>query len=63
MLDIKFIRDNKDLIKDGARKKHLNFDVDALIAVDDKRRELMQKVETVKAEQSYLYRLSLAHYY
>lgn len=52
MLDIKFIRDNKDLIKDGARKKHLNFDVDALIAVDDKRRELMQKVETVKAEQN-----------
>jgi len=52
MLDIKFIRDNKDLIKDGARKKHLNFDVDALITVDDKRRELMQKVEAVKAEQN-----------
>jgi seryl-tRNA synthetase len=52
MLDIKFIRDNKDLIKDGARKKHLNFDVDTLITVDDKRRELMQKVEAVKAEQN-----------
>ncbi len=52
MLDIKFIRDNKDLIKDGARKKHLNFDVDALITIDDKRRELMQKVEAVKAEQN-----------
>lgn len=52
MLDIKFIRDNKDLIKDGARKKHLKFDVEALLAVDDKRRELMQKVEAVKAEQN-----------
>ncbi len=52
MLDIKFIRDNKDLIKDGARKKHLNFDVDALLTIDDKRRELMQKVEAAKAEQN-----------
>lgn len=52
MLDIKFIRDNKDLIKDGARKKRLKFDVDNLISVDDKRRELMQKVEAAKAEQN-----------
>ncbi len=52
MLDIKFIRDNRDLIKDGARKKHINFDVDALLTVDDKRRELMQKVEAAKAEQN-----------
>ncbi len=52
MLDIKFIRDNKDLIKDGARKKHLNFDVEALITSDDKRRDLMKKVEAAKTEQN-----------
>ncbi|MEI8061911.1 MAG: serine--tRNA ligase [bacterium] len=52
MLDIKFIRENKDLIKDGARKKHLAFDVDALLVIDDKRRDLMKKVEDAKAEQN-----------
>lgn len=52
MLDIKFIRENKDLIKDGARKKHLNFDVESLLNIDDKRRDLMQKVESSKAEQN-----------
>lgn len=52
MLDIKFIRENKDLIKDGARKKHLNFDVETLLTIDDKRRDLMQKVESAKAEQN-----------
>ncbi len=52
MLDIKFIRENKDLIKDGARKKHLTFDVDALLVIDDKRRDLMKKVEDAKAEQN-----------
>lgn len=53
MLDIKFIRENKDLIKDGARKKHIDFDVEALLAVDDKRRAIMQKVEAAKAEQNH----------
>lgn len=52
MLDIKFIRENKDLIKDGARKKHINFDVDVLLATDDKRRVLMQKIEAAKTEQN-----------
>jgi seryl-tRNA synthetase len=35
MLDIKFIRENKDLVKEGARKKHVDFNVDELIALDD----------------------------
>ncbi len=52
MLDIKFIRENKDLIKEGARKKHIDFDIDALITVDDKRREKLQSVEAKKAEQN-----------
>ena len=38
MLDIKFIRENKDIVAEGAKKKHIAFDVSALIAADDKRR-------------------------
>ncbi len=52
MLDIKFIRENKDLISAGATKKHIDFDVDALLAIDDRRRELTQSVEKKRAEQN-----------
>ncbi len=52
MLDIKFIRENKDLIAQGAKKKHIDFDVEALLSVDDKRRELTQAVEKKRAEQN-----------
>lgn len=52
MLDIKFIRENQDLIKEGARKKHIDFNVEELIKVDDERREIQTKVEAKRAEQN-----------
>jgi seryl-tRNA synthetase len=52
MLDIKFIRENKDLVKAGAKKKRLDFDVDGLLLVDDERKTLLQSVEGKKAEQN-----------
>ncbi len=52
MLDIKFIRENKDIIKMGAKKKHLNFDVDQLLEIDDKRRALLLVVEEKRAKQN-----------
>ena len=51
MLDIKFIRENKELIEIATKKKHLSFDVNKLIEVDTKRKELMTSIETKKAEQ------------
>lgn len=52
MLDIKFIRENKDLITRAARKKHLDFAVDKLIDIDDKRKALMGASEKKRAEQN-----------
>jgi seryl-tRNA synthetase len=52
MLDIKFIRENKDIVADGAKKKHIDFNVDALLKLDDKRRELTQSIEKKRAEQN-----------
>ncbi|MAZ40832.1 serine--tRNA ligase [bacterium] len=52
MLDIKFIRENKDLVQAGAQKKHLSFDVKELLKVDDERVELLKKVEEKRAEQN-----------
>ncbi|MFZ2484397.1 MAG: serine--tRNA ligase [Minisyncoccia bacterium] len=51
MLDIKFIRENKDLVRQAAKKKHIDFDVDKLLDVDDKRKTLLGKVEEKRAEQ------------
>lgn len=52
MLDIHFIREHADLIKDGARKKHIEVDVDRLLAVDDERKRLLQEIEGKRAEQN-----------
>jgi len=52
MLDIKFIRENTDHIKEAVRKKHLNFNVDELITLDVKRSDLLLAVENMRAEQN-----------
>lgn len=52
MLDIKFIRENLDLVKLGATKKHIQVDLDALVALDDTRKQLLVSVETKKAKQN-----------
>jgi len=52
MLDIKFIRENKDIVKAGAVKKHVDIDIDALIALDDERRTLLTSIESKRAEQN-----------
>lgn len=52
MLDIKFIRENADLIKAGAKKKHLEVDIDRLLAVDTERRGLIATLEAARARQN-----------
>ncbi len=52
MLDIKFIRENVDLIKDAARKKHIDFDAQKLVEIDDRRLALLREVEEMRARQN-----------
>lgn len=52
MLDIKFIRENKELVTLGAKKKHIKLDIDKLIKTDDKRREILASLEVKRAEQN-----------
>lgn len=52
MLDIKFIRENVDLIKIAAQKKRITVDMDALLALDDERRKILASIEAKKAEQN-----------
>lgn len=52
MLDIRFIRENADLVKEAARKKKVTVDIDRLLAVDDERKALSQQIEERRAEQN-----------
>ena len=55
MLDIKFIRENPDLVKENIRKKFQNAKlplVDEVIALDSERREAINEGETLKAERN-----------
>jgi seryl-tRNA synthetase len=52
MLDIKFIRENSDLIRSASAKKRLSFNVDDLIASDAKRLEILKVVEDLRSQQN-----------
>ena len=52
MLDIKFIKENPDLIKEAVRKKHIKFDVDELLKIEEERIQNLQLVENLRAEQN-----------
>ena len=50
MLDIKFIRENKDIVQAGAKKKLVDIDIDALVTLDDERLKILKEVEDLRAE-------------
>jgi len=55
MLDINFVRENKDLVKKGTKEK--GYDpaiVDRVLKVDEARRDLIGKIETLRAERNKL---------
>lgn len=52
MLDIKFIRENAEIVKAGAAKKHIAVDIDRLLVVDAERRDLRSALDAKKAEQN-----------
>src|SRR5689334_19312755 len=54
MLDLKFIRQNPDLVKAGARKKRIECDIDGLLALDAESRALIGEVEALRAQQNAL---------
>lgn len=56
MLDITFIREHVDVVKQAAKNKNREVDVDRLLVVDDKRRELIGKIETLRKEKNELSR-------
>ncbi len=52
MLDIKFIRQNPEKVKDGCQKKQVKVDIDRLLEVDKKLRETLQALEDMRAQKN-----------
>ena len=52
MLDIKFIRENPKLVKEGIKRKQVEVDIDQLLEVDKKRRETMTALEDMRAQKN-----------
>ncbi len=56
MLSIDFIRQNKEKVVEAARNKNREVDIDKIIALDDQRRELIQKIQKLREERNNLAR-------
>lgn len=52
MLDINFIRENSNKVKEACEKKNVKCDVDGVLELDKKKRELITERETLKAYQN-----------
>jgi seryl-tRNA synthetase len=51
MLDPKLIRETPELVRAAIAKKHLDVDLDAVLAIDASWRTLLQEVEALRAKQ------------
>ena len=53
MLDINFIRNNKELVEHSIKEKmYKNVNLDEILALDDKRKALLQQVEALRKERN-----------
>jgi len=55
MIDIKFFRENKDIVKRAIENKGIkNFDFELLVSLDEQRLELLKKIEDLRARRNSL---------
>ncbi len=52
MLDIKFIRDNAEAVKKAITDKRVDINLDDLLDIDEKRRDLLTEVESLQATKN-----------
>ena len=52
MLSMEFIRNNPEKVKAAARDKRADVDIDALLALDARRREMVTTVGELRSEQN-----------
>jgi seryl-tRNA synthetase len=52
MLDIRFVRDNRELVEKSAAAKGYKVDIAKLLEIDDNRRRLIAEIERLRAERN-----------
>jgi len=52
MLDIKFIRENQELVKQSVKNRALKLDIDGLIKIDDSRRKVLAELEELRSQRN-----------
>lgn len=52
MLDVKFIRENLELVGESAREKGYKIDVDKILELDDKRKKVLTEVEELRRRRN-----------
>jgi seryl-tRNA synthetase len=52
MLDMRFIRENPEAVKQGLAKKYDKADIDQIVKLDEDRREIIRKVELLKGQRN-----------
>ena len=55
MLDIKFIKDNFNLVKESCESRGIQFDLEDFTKLDKKRRELIKKIDGLRTEQNQIH--------
>ncbi len=53
MLDIKFIRENKELIIQNSKNRLSNVDIERLLSVDETRRSLQSQIQELRTERNH----------
>jgi len=52
MLDIKFIREHPDVVKEGCRKKQVRIDIDKILRLDEQKRKLLKNIEALRGKRN-----------
>jgi seryl-tRNA synthetase len=52
MIDLRLLRENPDLFREGSRKKRIPADIDAIVETDSRLRSLRSEVETLRSERN-----------
>jgi seryl-tRNA synthetase len=52
MLDMKFLRDNLDLVRRKMLERGKEIDLDLFVSLDRKRRDILQEVESLRGERN-----------
>ncbi|MGB9883298.1 MAG: serine--tRNA ligase, partial [Microgenomates group bacterium] len=54
MLDINYIRENKEKVIEAAKNKNRQIDIEAILDLDEKRRQLIQKIQNLRQQRNIL---------